>query len=104
MNNFMTLEKLLSIDNVYKLSQNDLINYFNEVGYKNLKSEHVEEIIKHFGSDIFGFTGFSEIYFAVTSRESDKVMNRWTRCIGWFTVAIGIMTFIMLMIAIFKKS
>ncbi|MDQ2088136.1 hypothetical protein RBH29_17055 [Herbivorax sp. ANBcel31] len=63
----------------------------------------MDKIINHFGLIAFEITGFSELYKILSAIDADKSMKNWTRRIGVLTIAITVMTLLMLIINVCQK-
>lgn len=96
----MNLEELINKD--IKLCQfnNEFKEYVKSCGLSKIKKRDLDKIIERFGVTVFHAIEFSQVYNLIATDETNRVMQVWTRTIGYLTIAIALMTLIMLYISI----
>lgn len=91
----MTLKELLEKDiGLYDFPE-EFKNYVKSTGLNKVRKKDLDTIIEKFGVVIFNMTEFSDTYKLVSSDETNRTMQGWTKAIGYLTIAIAIMTLIM---------
>lgn len=97
----------MTLDEILKLSEgpigvpNKFDDYFRAyiktTGIENVRKDHLDRIINKFGINIFEYNQFADLYKVKAADETNGFMKKWTLVIGCFTIAMTVMTLIMLL-------
>ena len=87
----MTLEQLMNMKDI-EITESTFQEYVDATGLKKIKTKDLDKLIEKHGSELLKGGLFNEVYRLVTSIETSRTMERWTK-------AIGIMTLVMVFIA-----
>lgn len=78
-------------------------NFVKKYGIFNIRKSDLDLILKSHGVDVFNVVAFGELYHLISEHEINCTMEGWTKKIGLLTIAIAIMTAIMMLLSFCDK-